>query len=112
MLLIGAVLLAVFVLPLGWGIAAVAGAAAIEVAEIFFWIWLSKRYRIQIGPETLVGARAEVVTACRPSGQVRVHGELWQARSAEGADPGETVRVKSRDGLTLVVQREAPGGPN
>ena len=112
MLLIAAVLLAIFVLPLGWGIAAVAGAAAIEVAEIFFWIWLSKRYRIQVGAETLVGARAVVVTPCRPSGQVRVQGELWQARSAEGADPGETVRIASVDGLTLVVEREAPEDPN
>jgi membrane-bound serine protease (ClpP class) len=107
MLLIGAVLLAVFVLPFGWGVAAVSAAAALEVAEIFFWIWLSKRYRIQVGAETLVGARAVVVTPCRPSGQVRVQGELWQATCPEGADPGETVRVVELDGLTLLVRREA-----
>ena len=112
MLLIGAVLLAVFVLPFGWGIAVVAAAAALEVAEIFFWVWLSNRYRIQVGAETLVGAPAVVVTPCRPSGQVRVQGELWQARCRQGADPGETVRVIELDGLTLVVEREVPGDPN
>jgi membrane-bound serine protease (ClpP class) len=112
MVLIAAILLAVFVLPFGWGVAAVAGAAALEVAEIFFWIWLSKRYSIQVGAETLVGARALVVTPCRPVGQVRVQGELWQARCPEGADPGETVRVVELEGLTLVVEPEAAGEPN
>jgi membrane protein implicated in regulation of membrane protease activity len=112
MLLIAAVLFAVFVLPFGWGVAAVAGAAALEVVEVFFWIWLSKRYRIQVGAETLVGDRATVVTPCRPTGQVRVQGELWQARCREGADVGETVRVVELDGLTLVVEREAPEEPN
>ncbi len=112
MLLIGAVLLAVFVLPFGWGVAAVAAAAVVEVAEIFFWVWLSKRYRIQVGAETLVGARAVVVTPCRPNGQVRVQGELWQARCRDGADPGDTVRIAARDGLTLVVERETAETPN
>ncbi len=112
MVLIGAILLAVFVLPFGWGIAVVAGAAALEVAEIFFWVWLSKRYSIQVGAETLVGARAVVVTPCRPTGQVRVQGELWQARCREGADAGETVQVLELDGLTLVVEREAAGDRN
>jgi membrane-bound serine protease (ClpP class) len=112
MVLIAAILLAVFVLPFGWGVAAVAGAAALEVVEIFFWIWLSKRYSIQVGAETLVGARALVVTPCRPVGQVRVQGELWQARCREGANPGETVRVVELDGLTLVVEPEAAEEPN
>jgi membrane-bound serine protease (ClpP class) len=111
-LLIAAILLAAFVLPLGWGIAAVAAAAVLELAEIFFWIWLSKRYRIQVGAEALIGAPALVVTPCRPNGQVRIQGELWQARCAAGADVGETVRVVELDGLTLVVEREAPGEPN
>jgi membrane-bound serine protease (ClpP class) len=111
MVLIAAVLLAVFVLPFGWGVAAVAGAAAVEVVEVFFWIWLSKRYRIQVGAETLVDARATVVRPCQPTGQVRVQGELWQARCSGGADVGETVRVVELDGLTLVVEREAREEP-
>ena len=48
---------------------------------------------------------AEVASACRPRGQVRVHGELWEAICAEGADAGEIVRVTSVDGLKLVVER-------
>jgi membrane protein implicated in regulation of membrane protease activity len=36
---------------------------------------------------------------------VHLSGELWQARCDEGADVGETVRVESLDGLTLIVAR-------
>jgi hypothetical protein len=47
---------------------------------------------------------AEVVVPCRPSGQVRVHGELWEARCAAGADIGEDVRITALEELTLVVE--------
>lgn len=105
MILVGAILLAVYVLPAPWGIPVVGAAAVVEVAETLFWIWLSKRARVKMGPETLIGATAEVVAACRPRGQVRLQGELWQARCAEGADVGERVRVRALDGLTLLVER-------
>ena len=103
MALIASIFLAVFVLPEPWGVAAVAAGLAIEVGEAAFWVWVSKRRRAQVGAEALIGASAHVVTACRPLGSVRVHGELWQARSEEGADTGESVRVRGLDGLTLVV---------
>ena len=107
MLLVGAILLAVFVLPAEWAIAVVVVAAVVEVAETLFWLWLSRRGKVKMGPETLVGAVAEVVTPCAPLGQVRLQGELWRARCEEGAEPGESVRVRARDGLTLVVERAA-----
>jgi membrane-bound serine protease (ClpP class) len=105
-LLVGAILLAVFVLPRPWGVVAVAVAAAIEVAEVFFWIWLSKRGRIKAGPEALIGARAVVLTPCEPDGQVRVAGEIWQAHCERGAAAGEAVRVTALRGLTLFVEPE------
>lgn len=107
MVLVGAILLAVFVLPVPWSVVAVSAAAAVEVGEAFFWIWLSRRRRVQMGPETLIGATAEVVAPCRPTGQVRIQGELWRARCPGGADVGERVRVRELDGLTLVVERAA-----
>jgi membrane-bound serine protease (ClpP class) len=61
----------------------------------------------QDGPEAMIGEEAEVVSACRPVGEVRVQGELWQARCDEGADAGDTVRIERLDGLTLVVTRTA-----
>ena len=106
MLFVGAVLLAIFVVPKPWGLVLVAAAAVVEVGESFFWVHLSRRRRIQMGAETLIGASAEVVTECRPLGQVRVQGELWRARCELGASPGETVRIAGRDSLTLLVEPE------
>jgi membrane protein implicated in regulation of membrane protease activity len=107
MLLVAAILLSFFVLPDVWDIPVVVAAALVEVAETVFWIRLSRRRRVQMGPETLVGATAEVVSPCRPDGQVRIQGELWRARCPEGADPGERVRVRALEGLTLLVERAA-----
>ena len=107
MLLLGAILLAIFVLPDEWDAPVVILAAVIEIAETGFWLWYSRRRRVQMGPETLVGATAQVVTPCAPLGQVRVQGELWRAHCAEGAAAGEEVRVVGLDGLTLHVKRAA-----
>ncbi|HXL43168.1 MAG TPA: NfeD family protein [Gaiellaceae bacterium] len=106
MLFVGAVLLAIFVAPAPWGLVLVAASAVVEVAETYFWIRFSRRRRIQAGAETLIGARAVVVSPCRPAGQVRVQGELWRARCEPGAEPGETVRIVGREGLTLLVEPE------
>jgi len=106
LLFVGAVLLALFVLPAPWGLVFVAASAVVEVAETYFWIRLSRRRRIQAGAETLIGARAVVASPCRPAGQVRVQGELWRARCEAGAEPGETVRIVGREGLTLLVEPE------
>jgi membrane-bound serine protease (ClpP class) len=58
-----------------------------------------------VGAQTLVGKEAEVLAPCRPIGQVRIGGEIWQARCETGADAGETVRVIGLNGLTLLVER-------
>jgi membrane-bound serine protease (ClpP class) len=99
-----ALLLALFVLPHPWGIAAIVGALVVEIGEAWFWIWLSRRRRSVVGAEALVGADAVVVTPCRPDGQVRVAGELWRARCEGGADTGQTVRILRLSGLTLEVE--------
>ena len=111
MALVGAILLAIYVVPPVWRIPVVLAGTAIEVGESLFWIWLSKRRRPTVGLETLVGESATVVTPCRPSGQVRIQGELWQARCDEGADPGEEVRVDAVDGLALLVSRSGSRAP-
>jgi len=103
-ILIGALLLAIFVLRSPWNYVAVVAAAAIEVGEAWFWWWLSQRREPSVGVETLVGARGVATSPCRPDGQVRVRGELWQARCERGADPGDEVDVVAVDGLTLTVE--------
>jgi membrane-bound ClpP family serine protease len=110
MLLVGALLLALFVLPTPWSVVLVVAAAAVEVAETAFWIRYSRRRRARVGPEALIGARGEAVTDCRPEGQVRLSGELWQARCDAGVEAGASVRVVAREGLTLVVERDPVPG--
>ena len=106
MLVAGAILLAILVLDAPWSIVVIVLAAAADAAETVVLIRLSKRRRARVGVEALIGARAEVVSACRPEGQVKIVGELWRARCPAGADPGQAVRVLGLDGLTLLVEPE------
>jgi membrane protein implicated in regulation of membrane protease activity len=79
----------------------------VEIAEVGFWVWLSRRRRIATGAEALPGARGVVTAACRPEGQVRVLGELWRARCEEGADPGDEIVVERLDPELLLIVRRA-----
>jgi membrane protein implicated in regulation of membrane protease activity len=99
-LLVG-ILLAVFVLDGAWEWAAIAGGGAIELGEAWFWWRWTHRRRPAVGVEALIGVEAVVAE----EGWVRVQGELWRARGAAGAAPGDRVRVREVDGLTLVVER-------
>ena len=107
MLLIGAIALAIFVLPPGWGIAVVTLAAVIEVAEVGFWIRFLRRYRIATGKEALIGSSAEVIEACDPRGRVRFRGEIWHAECDTGVEVGQRVTVTGVHGLTLLVERQS-----
>ena len=82
MLLVGAIVLALLVLPPGWGIALVALAAAIEVAEVGFWIRFLRRYRVATGKEALIGTSADVIEACDPEGSGRASAVRSGTRSA------------------------------
>ncbi len=104
MLFLGALLLAILVLSPPWSYVLVGAAAVVEFVEAWFWWWLSHRRQPAVGVETLVGARGVATSACRPYGQVRVRGELWQARCEAGADVGDEVEVVAVEGLTLAVE--------
>jgi membrane-bound serine protease (ClpP class) len=101
MLLLGAILLAIFVLPSPWGIVAVVCGGLIDIGESLALLRWSRRRRAVTGAEALVGRRAVVSSP----GQVRVAGELWEARSDEPLVPGEEVEVTRVDELTLEVSR-------
>ena len=103
MLLVLAIVAVLVWIERPWSYVVVGVAAAIEIGEAWFWWWLSHRRRPAVGVETLVGMTATVVSPCRPLGQVRVQGELWEARCERGADVGEAVEVVAVGGLTLVV---------
>ena len=99
MLLLGAILLAIFVLPSPWGIMAVVAGGLADIAESVVLLKWSRRRRAVTGAEALVG-RTAVVTS--PT-QVRVAGEIWEARPADALVVGEEVDVTGVDGLTLQV---------
>jgi membrane-bound serine protease (ClpP class) len=99
--------LALFVFSYPWNWVAVGVGGAVELGEAWFWWWLSHRREPTVGVETLVGASAIAVGLCRPDGQVRVRGEIWQARCEGGAEAGDALEVVAVEGLTLVVRPPA-----
>src|SRR5919204_1975803 len=99
MLLLGGILLAVFVVPWPWGIATVVGGGLLDIGESVVLLRWSKRRRAAVGAEALIGRRAVVSSPT----QVRVAGELWEARCDDQLQPGEEVVVTAVEGLTLVV---------
>jgi membrane-bound serine protease (ClpP class) len=104
-LTIVALALALTVLPQPWGWVTVLFAAAIDVAETAFFVRWSKRRRAAVGAETLVGRTAVVVRALAPQGQVKLDGEVWEARASAEVVPGDEVVVTGISGLVLEVQR-------
>ena len=99
MLLLGAILLAIFVLPSPWGIVAVVAGGLLDVSESVLLLKWSRRRRAVTGVEALVGRTAVVSSPT----QVRVAGELWQAVSDVPLVAGQKVEVTEVDGLTLRV---------
>ena len=106
MSLLIAILLAVFVLPSPWGLVAVAAAGLLETGETYLWFRWSRRRRAAVGAEALAGKIGIATTDLWLEGQVKVDGELWQARCDGGADAGTRVVVTGIEGLTLTVEPE------
>lgn len=83
-------------------------AAALTSALLFVFVLgyavHARRRTVRTGAEQLIGAHAEVREWQGLSGAVHVHGEIWSARGEGSYEPGTTVVVTRRDGLTLFVQ--------
>jgi membrane protein implicated in regulation of membrane protease activity len=99
MLLLGAILLAIFFLPSPWGIVAILAGGIIDIAESLVLLKWSRRRRAVTGVEALIGKTAVVSSPT----QVRVAGEIWEARSDRVLVPGDEVVVHGVEGLTLLV---------
>jgi membrane protein implicated in regulation of membrane protease activity len=72
-------------------------------------LWLQKSDRPL--RNDFVGSTATVITSITPEipGKVEMNGASWRAVSGQTLNPGQLVRVKSQDGLTLVVESAASG---
>ena len=104
MFLVLAILLAIFVIPEPWGWLVIGIAALAEVVETVVWMRILGREPARAGPEALFGVAGRVTVPCYPDGEVRVRGEAWRARSNPGADLGEQIVVRGRDGIVLLVE--------
>jgi membrane protein implicated in regulation of membrane protease activity len=94
-------------LPSPWSFVGFFVVFALWLGELGLWNRTVKHRRKAVGAQTLIGKDAVVSTPCRPVGQVRLGGEIWEARCDGGASPGDRVRVIGRHGLTLVVEAAA-----
>ena len=64
----------------------------------------SRHRPVVSGAEEMLGASGRVVRWDGREGWVRVYGELWQAKSDQPLSPGQRIRVKQMEELTLRVQ--------
>ena len=81
--------------------------AVASVAVLVLVLNLALRSRKQLvvsGITAMIGAIAEALDDLDPIGRVRVQGEIWQAHSSTKIQKGDTVIVKSVNGLTLEVE--------
>ncbi len=66
----------------------------------------SRRRPVVSGAEELSTATGHAVAAFQGEGRVRLHGEIWAARSQVPVAAEQAVNVIGRDGLTLMVEPE------
>jgi membrane-bound serine protease (ClpP class) len=91
---------------------AIAGTLALFMAFALAKVVQVRRKPVEVGLTSMVGSTGVV----RRDGYVLAHGELWRARSLDGAEliPGERVEVEGVDGLVLDVRAlrsESAGEP-
>lgn len=82
----------------------------VAVTVLFFVFVLGAAFRAQrrkpvTGLEGLVGERGTALTDLEPGGRVFVHGEYWEAKSAERIERGAAVVVDQVDGMCLRVHK-------
>jgi len=104
---IGSVILIDSAAP-GYGIAlplilSVAVVSALTLVLVVGMALKSRRRPVVSGREELLGASARAVSDFAGEGSVRVHGELWNARTVGTVRAGQHLRVTKIDGLTLEV---------
>ncbi len=88
------------------GTAIAAGAAFGIITFILVRLAIrARRSKSVVGVDALIGLTAVAQQPLAPSGQVLVHGELWQAESHTPVAPGEPVQVHGVRDLTLLVDR-------
>lgn len=97
-------LLLLILLPSPWNVGAALASLALFALEVLYWQRRMRGRKVRTGVENLVGSTGEATTPLSPSGQIRVLGELWEARSATPLEQGARVRVVAVRDLMLEVE--------
>jgi membrane-bound serine protease (ClpP class) len=93
----------------GVSIPVIIGAAITSAGLTFAVIGAAMKARRRpavTGAEEMIESRGKVVDWQAGRGNIRVHGEIWSARSDRELKSGDSVRVIRREGLTLIVEPE------
>ncbi len=84
-------------------------AATLSTALFFIFaigmVVRSQRRPAVTGAEGMIGEVGEALTPIAPTGKVRVHGEIWRAKSTTPIESGEKVKVVLIEGLQLTVEK-------
>jgi len=87
----------------------VALTVALATAAFFvFALGMAVKARLtqpKTGLEGLIGEIGEALTIIKDHGSVAVHGEIWQAESAEPIKKGEKIIVRAVNGLIMTVEK-------
>lgn len=98
---------------IGWATAAGIAVASLAIVAVMARLAMtSRRANIVSGREEMVGATGRVIDWQDGRGHVFIHGERWRATGVDQLEAGETVAVRSIDGLVLTVGASPTGGPS
>lgn len=94
------------------GIEAIIGVviAGLTLCALSGWLaWRAYRRKVSVGPESLIGETAEIVSWSGRKGRVRIQGEVWQASAAQDMmfSAGDVAIVRQIENLTLTVEKPA-----
>ena len=98
-----------FEIPYGL-IGGVAAASGLFLVFVIGMIVRGRRRPVVSGREEMVGAIGEALDDFEAEGWMRVHGEMWRARTHAPVRRGQRLRVRAIDGLILDADPETGNG--
>jgi membrane-bound serine protease (ClpP class) len=98
-----------FEIPYGL-IGGVAAASGLFLVFVIGMIVRGRRRPVVSGREEMVGAIGEALDDFEAEGWMRVHGEMWRARTHAPVRSGQRLRVRAIDGLVLDADPETGNG--
>jgi membrane protein implicated in regulation of membrane protease activity len=101
-------LIILLVLPSPWNVIVFAITFVLGIGEIAYWNRTVKGRAVRAGSETLIGSNGVAISDCRPDGQIKIDGAIWDAHCGAGAGAGQSVRVIARTDLVLEVEPLSP----